>query len=136
MNGLSQRSALADHDNVSFLDCESRRAVDWDISVPFLISVVFWDVVKVITSNDDGPLHFGGNTDALKDLSPDGDAAGEGTFLINVLGFDGFLGSFEAKTDILEVSDSSGGLLGQQFLAIKEDIFLLLESPFVLRLWD
>ena len=132
MDGFSQRPALAHHNDISFLHCESRGAMHWDISVSFLISVIFWHVVKVITSNDDSPLHFGGNADTLENLSTDGDVTGEGAFLINISSFNGFLGSFEAKTDVLEISDSSGRLLCEKLLAIEEHIFLLLESSFVL----
>lgn len=104
----------------------------WDISVPFLISVIFWHVVKIVTSNDNSPLHFSRNADTLEDLSSDGDVTGEGAFLINVSAFDGFLRSFEAKSNILKISDSSGCLLSEQLLAIEKHIFLLLESSFML----
>lgn len=77
-----------------------------DVSVPFLISVVFGDIVKIIPSDDKGPLHLCTNDNALKDLSPDGDIAGKGAFLVNILGFNSFLWSFESQSNILVVSDS------------------------------
>ena len=52
--------------------------------------------MKVISSDDNGSLHFGRDADTLEDSSSDGDVAGEGAFLINVGGFDGFLGGSEA----------------------------------------
>ena len=72
----------------------------------FFISIVFWDVVEIISSDDDGSLHFCGNTNTLEDLASDGDVGSEGALLVDVSGFDGLLGCFESKTDILEVSDA------------------------------
>jgi hypothetical protein len=74
--------------------------------VSFFISIVFGDIVEVISSDDDGSLHFGGDADTLEDSSSDGDVACEGAFLIDVGGFDGFLGSSESESDVLEVSDT------------------------------
>lgn len=75
-----------------------------DVSVSFLVSVVLGDVVQVITTDDYGALHLGGDDDALEDLAADGDAAGEGTLLVDVVGLDGLLGSPEVETDVLVVS--------------------------------
>ena len=72
----------------------------------FFVSIVFGDVVEVIPSDNDGSLHFGGNDDTLEDSASDGDVAGEGAFLINVGGFDGFLGGSKSEADVLEVSDA------------------------------
>jgi hypothetical protein len=77
-------------------------------------------------------LHFGGDDNSLEDFASDGDATGEGAFLIDVVAFDGFLGSFEVEADVLEVSNAGAGLLGEQLLAIEEDGLLFLEGSFVL----
>ena len=106
VDGFSEGPALADNDNVTFLDCKCGGAVHWDISVSLLVSVVFGDVVEIVSSDDDGSLHFCGNTNTLEDLASDGDVGGEGALLVDVSGFDGLLGGFESKTDILEVSDA------------------------------
>ena len=45
MNSLGEWSALANDDDVTFFNWEGRWAVDWDISVSLLVSVVFWDIV-------------------------------------------------------------------------------------------
>jgi len=58
VNSLGQRSALSNQDNVTFLDSESRGAVSRDVSVSFFVSVVFGDVVEIIPSDDNSPLHF------------------------------------------------------------------------------
>ena len=72
----------------------------------FFISIVFRDIVKIVSSDDNGSLHFGGDADAFQDSASDGDVAGEGAFLIDVSGFDGLFGSSEAESDVLEVSDA------------------------------
>lgn len=72
----------------------------------FFISIVFRDIVKIVSSDDNGSLHFGGDADAFQDSASDGDVAGEGAFLIDVSGFDGLFGSFEAESDVLEVPDA------------------------------
>ena len=84
VHSLAKRSAFANDGNISFFDCEGWRTVHWDVSVSLFISVVFRNVVEVVSSDDDGPLHLGGDDNAFKDLSSDGNVAGEGTFLINV----------------------------------------------------
>lgn len=106
VDGFSEGPALADDDDVTFLDGEGRGAVHWDISVSLLVSVVFGDVVEIVSSDDDGSLHFCGDHNTLEDLASDGDVGGEGALLIDVFGFDGLFGGFESKADILEVSDA------------------------------
>ena len=74
-----------------------------DVSVSFLVSVVFGHVVQVVPSYDNCPLHFSGDDNSLKDFATNGDVAGEGTFLVDIGAFAGFLGSFEAESDVLVV---------------------------------
>ena len=106
MDGFGEGSAFSDDGDVSDLDIESGRAVSGDVSVSFFVSVVFGDVVKVVTSDDDGSLHFGGDDDTFKNFSSDGDIASEGTFFIDVVSFDGFLGGFESESWIFVVPDT------------------------------
>ncbi len=84
--------------------------MNWDVSVSFFISVVFGDVVKIVSSDNDGSLHFCGDANTLEDFTSDGDVAGEWAFFINIGGFDGLLGGSESKTDVLEISDTGGCL--------------------------
>lgn len=108
-DSLAKRSAFTNDNDVTFLNSEGWWAVDWNVSVSLFISIVFGDVVKVISSDDNGSLHFGWDADTLEDSSSDGDVAGEGAFLIDVSWFNGFLGSSESESNVLEVSDSGGG---------------------------
>ena len=133
MHGLGERPALADDHDVSLLDGEGRRAVHGDVPVPLLVPVVLGHIVEIVAPHHDGSLHLGGNGDALEDLAADGDVAGEGAFLVDVAGLDGLLGGLEAKAHILEVPDAGRGLLGEELLAVEEDVFLLLEGSLVLR---
>lgn len=133
VDGFGERSALSDEGDVTDLDLVGGRAVGGEVSVPLLVPVVFGDVVEVVPPDDDGPVHFGGNDDALEDLSADGDVAGEGAFLIDVVAFDGLLGSLEAQTHVFVIPHTRGCLLGQQFLAVQENVVLLLESTESLR---
>ena len=80
--------------------------MDGDVSVPLLVSVVFGDVVEVVAPDHDGPLHLGGDADALEDLASDGNVAGEGALLVDVFALNGFLGGLESQSNILEVSHS------------------------------
>ena len=79
----------------------------------FFISIVFGDIVQIISSDDNCALHFSWNNDALQDLSTNGDVAGEGTFLIDIIALDGLFGSFEVQTYVFVVSDSRAGFLCQ-----------------------
>ena len=103
-----------------------------DISVSFFISVVFRDIVKIISSDNYGSLHFRWDYDALQDLSSDGDIRSEWTFFINIIRLYGFFGSFKVKPDILIVSDAWGWFFGKQFFTVKENIILFLEWSLML----
>ena len=45
--------------------------MSWDISMSLFISVVFGDIVEIITSDDNSSLHLGGDDNSLEDLSSD-----------------------------------------------------------------
>ena len=53
--------ALAGYDDITFLYCEAGRNVNGDVLMSFFESFVFWDEVEVISSDDDGVVHFGGD---------------------------------------------------------------------------
>ena len=77
-----------------------------DVSVSFLVSVVFGDIMEIVPTNNKGPLHLVTDDDTLEDLAPDGNIASEWAFLINIFGFNGFLGCFESQSNILIISDT------------------------------
>lgn len=64
-HGLGERSALSNGNNVTFSDSgESGGAVDGEVVVSLLESVVLLDVMEVISSDDDSSLHLGRKHDA------------------------------------------------------------------------
>jgi hypothetical protein len=66
-DGLGKWSALANGDDVSDLgSTEAWSAVSWQVVVSFLESIVLLDVMKVISSEDDGSAHFSGKDNTPK----------------------------------------------------------------------
>ena len=57
-NGLGKGSALTYSDNITLSKSESWGAVNSNSVMSLLKSVVLFDIVQVITSNDNGILHF------------------------------------------------------------------------------
>lgn len=96
------------------------------VTVSLLITVVLLDVVKVITTDDNGALHLVGDDNTSQDTSTDGDITSEGALLVDVGAGDGLLGSLEAKTNILVPTGT--GTLGDDTLIVLEDGLLLLEG--------
>lgn len=66
-----------------------------DVAVSLFVPVVFGDVMKVVSSDDDGSLHLSADDDSLQYFSTNGDTTSEGTLLIDVCAFNSFLGCFE-----------------------------------------
>jgi len=129
-DSLAERPALANGDLVTLLDTESRRNVGGKVLVSLLVTRVLGDVVKVLSSDDDGSVHLGGNDGAGQDTATDGDEAGEGALLVNVATLNGSRGGTETQTNVLVPSSSAlarSGALGLG-LGVQEDVRLLLES--------
>jgi len=133
VDSFAERSALTDNDDVSFLDGESWWAVDWDVSVSFFVSVVFWNIVKVVSSDNDGPLHFCWDADTFQNFTSDWDVAGEWTFFINVSRLDGLFRCSESQSDVLEISDAWCCFFSKQFFSVQENILLFLEGSLMLN---
>lgn len=68
---------------------ETRRQVNRHVPVSLLEPVVLGQVVEVVTSDDDGPLHLHLLHYSSEDAASDGDIAREGTLLVNVCAFNG-----------------------------------------------
>ena len=134
-DSLGKRSALSDSHDVTLSNVqEARGAVHWDISVSLLETSILWHVLQIITTNDDGSLHFRGDNHCLQNTTTDRNISGEGAFLVNIWSLNSLLGCFESKTDALVVSHASLSLLSQQSLLSNEDTILLLVSFLVL--WE
>ena len=63
-DSLGEGSALADSHDITGSETESGGSVSGNSLVALLESVVLLDKVEVITSDDDGVLHLGGDDDA------------------------------------------------------------------------
>jgi len=121
-NGLRKRSTLTGNDNVTLGNTEGWRDVDSNVLVSLLVSVVFLDEVEVVSSDDDGSVHFGGHDSTGQNLTSDGDVSDEWALLVNVRTLDGGLRGLESQTDIL---DPSLGLSVGLSLWVGEDVWLL-----------
>lgn len=95
-----------------------------DVLVALLVTVVLGHVVEVVTADDDGALHLGGDDDTSQDTALDVDLTDEGALLVNVSAVNGLSGSLEAVADILDPTL----VLGLAELVGLEDVGLLLVS--------
>ena len=124
--------ALADGGNVTLLGNESRGDVGGDVLVALLVTTVLLDVLEVVTADDDGALHLGGDDETLDDAATDGDVASEGALLVNVLAGDGGLGDLEGEADVLHIAGTLLAITGNLLAGgtIDDDLPLLLEGAF------
>ena len=53
-----------------------------EVRVTLLVTGVLGDVVKVLSPDDDGAVHLGGDDGAGQDTAADRDEAGEGALLV------------------------------------------------------
>lgn len=129
-DSLAKGSALANGNLVTLLNTESGRDVGGEVLVSLLVTRVLGDEVEVLSSDNDGSVHLGGNDGAGQDTATDGDGAGEGALLVDVAALNGSLGGTETQTNVLVPSSSTlarSGALGLG-LGVQEDVRLLLES--------
>lgn len=120
-NSLGQRSALANNDGVTFVAAEAWGDVCSNIGMTFLITLVFLDIMKVISAHNDGSVHLGALYATTKDTSTDGDISGEGALLIDVVTLDSLLGGLETETDRFVPSVSA---LARDFAALLGDLLI------------
>lgn len=71
------------------------------VLVTFFITIVFRDIMKIFSFNNQGSVHLVGNNDTSQDSSSDGDGSGgEWTFFVDVGSVDGFFWGFETEAYI------------------------------------
>ena len=104
-DGLRKRSALSNSDDItlSYVQ-EAWGAVYWYVLVSLLETSVLWDILKIITANDDSSLHFCGNDHRLQDTATDWYVSSEGTFFVNIWALNSLLWCLKTKTNTLVVS--------------------------------
>ena len=132
---LAERTALTDGDNVSFLDGKGRRAMHSNVRVTLLKTTVFGNVMKVVSSDNNGALHLGGDDASLEDTTADRDISREWALLVNIVAFNGSRWRLDTETNIL---DEAHGLVlvGNGALAGHKNGILLLVRLFVLVALD
>lgn len=104
------------------------------ISVTFLETAVFANKMQVVTTNDNGTLHFRLTNNSGQDASTDPHIAGERTFLINVSAINCLAWGLKSQTNITVTTKRfllrSTGLE----LLVQVNTKLFLEGPLVLVL--
>lgn len=121
-NSLGDWSTLTNNNNITFNNTESWGNVSGQVLVSLFVSVVFWDVVQVFSSDDDSSVHLGGDNGTGQNLTSDRDVTNEWTLLVNVGTFNSSLWGLESQTNILKPSLGSSVGLG---LWVGEDVRLL-----------
>ena len=97
-----------------------------DVSVTLFVTVVLGNVVKIITTEDDGTLHLGGDDNTGQDTTLNVDFTNPGALLVNVVASLSLNGGLETVANIL---DPTLGALGR-VLGVLEDTVLLLVGLF------
>ncbi len=135
-NSLGKGTALSNGDDISVLDREGRTAVGSDVLVSLFETTVLSDVVKVVSSDNEGSLHLCGDDLSLENTSSDGDVSGEGALLVDEGSLNSGVGGLDSKSDILYKAHRL--LLGgaDSTLSGDENGVLLLVSLFVLIALD
>ena len=129
---LGKRTALSNGNNVSFLDRESRRAVGSNIGVTLLETTVLLNVMQVITSDNNGSSHLGGDDNTLHDGTTDGHISGKRALFVDIVSLNGGHGRLDTKTHALDKAHGLVALVANGTLASHENGILLLVRLFVL----
>ena len=109
MDSLGEWSAFSNSNNISFLDSEAWRTMSNDVFMSLFISIVFLDVVEIISSDDDGVSHFVRDNHSSKNFSSNANITSEWAFLVNIISLNGFFRGFEAKSDVSVISNTFSG---------------------------
>eukprot|EP00976_Prorocentrum_cordatum_P018580 376498-Prorocentrum_minimum.AAC.6 len=133
-HGLRERPALAHGDGVTIVAAEGRGDVRRQVLVTLLVTLVLGDEVKVVTTNDNGALHLGGLDHTVENAAADGNIAGEGALLVDVVALDCLLGGLEPEPNVLVPAGAvlARGLPGDHRAVNATDHALLLESLLIL----
>lgn len=129
---LAERTALSNSDNITILHVKGWRAVNSNVLVPLLETSVLGNVVQVVSANDNGSLHLGGNHQSLENATTNRDAACKGALLVNVVSFHSLVGSLKSKTNRLCVTHGLLVSASNHALACHKNGILALVGLFVL----
>ena len=84
-HSFSQWTALTNCDNISYSHIsKTRRQMHGHIFMSLFKTIVFLNVMKIISTNNDSPLHLHFNNNTSKDTISDGNITSEWTLFVNV----------------------------------------------------
>lgn len=132
MNSLGNRSTFTDGNNITFLDSETWRTMSDNVGMSLFVSIILFDKVEIISSNNKSVFHLVWDNHSSKDFSSDADISSEWTFFINIVSLNSFFGSFEAKSNIFVISDTFSSFRDKEFLVVLENTSLFLIGVFFL----
>ena len=137
---------MTNSDSVANFDMvKSGSAVSSDCSMSLLISVILFDEMDIVSSNNNGVLHLCGNHNTLEDLSSNANIACERALFIYISSTNGLLRSFETKTNVLVVSNAGFSSTLDELSVLEETSLLficflslrvsedLLDQPFLIN---
>jgi len=101
-NSLCNWSALTNGDDITNSgSLENWGQMSWQVAMSLLESIVFFDVMQVVSSQNDSSVHLIRKDDSLEDSSSDGYFRCEWALLVNVHTIFCFERSLETETDFL-----------------------------------
>ena len=103
-----------------------------DVRVALLKTVVLLNVVEVVTAQNNGALHLGGDDDTAEDPAADGNVTSEGTLLVDVAATNCSVRRLEAQTNATKVTRDLC-VLCDRALSAEVNGGLLLESTLGLQ---
>lgn len=137
-HSLAKRSAFSNCNDVTYGHIpEAWGEVDRHVLMSLLKTVVLADVMQVVPSDDDGPLHLHLGHHTGENPASDGHVSSEGAFLINISAINSFSGGFEAQSNVSVITRElffATSFNCQNPLFVLEDGGLFLISPLVLKL--
>lgn len=102
------------------------------VGVALFETTVLFDVVHVVSADDDRSLHLGGDDDSSEDASTDRDITSEGALFVDVASFDGLGRGLDSQTDLFYVAHRLLAIISNGALTGHENGVLLLVRLFVL----
>lgn len=103
-----------------------------NVLVALLETTVLGNVVKVVPTNDNRALHLRGDDESLQNFTTDGNVAGEGAFLIDIVSLHRSIGGLDTQTNVLNPTHGLYLFGIDVALACDEDGILGLVGLFVL----
>ena len=120
-HSLREWPALSNRHSVTFVATEARRDVCSDVCVALLVTLIFLNVMKVISADDESAVHLCALDLTAENTTADRHITGEGALLVDVVALDRFLRGLETEANGLVPSVATlaygiGALLLGKFL--------------------